>query len=867
LHNAVTDTYTTARTYCNATKQVNEYDETKAPIELTPTEENVYYLSTFGDDMYVSPKVGTQIGAYTLDTQEVSGTVFFEYANGVLAVKTTTYDVQGRDDASLKASGNGQTITLGTVETDLSKGYTISVGSAPSIDTGNGEKSYQYSSSVIITKINDVLFSDGTVSSENGAVTDIRYGTETVVRGDAAISIREGDELKTFDVYAKFKVGGALSSVTSSKVYEISATETFAGKQAGEYPLTVSAGGFDKTYTVFVEKTYEVSSGEILSSEENAKLTLNSKLGDYKGVLLDRVTEGNPARTANVNGVFSNSASVSFLFEKGIASGTEGHEFVVFDCDGNEVASAVHYYVQAWQGGGARAYVRDRLTDTYMKPKSDGSYEKMTALETSMYGGVNVAPIPYATNSAINYDGTYYDVETAAGTIYFEYDKAECTLTVKISTPQKTRLAPDHEKNVGKIENLASPARIVTVGVVKNVDLSDGYTLGIREAVDFKDGDGQFSTPSAKMLILDVNGVSLADNSVKVTSGGIVFADFLGEEYSFNPTSEEETKFYLAQNGSLNGLTVTALKKFADGWVERVTAQNATLVSENGYDDVGEYSVDLVAELDGISYVTPIKLVVENSAKVTFDSKGGTAFVPVYVSAHNWNHALPTPERFGWIFTGWYNGDNLVETLSDDFVETTLVAKWLDETPPVVNLNGLQSVTVVDNAAKFKIEKSDVLAEDMAWGLLGDEYITVRVKAPVASEFVSLENFTFNSEFGEYEIVYSVKDGSGNSAEISRILKYMPTRPVLTVEGSFPEKGYVNEKILLPAANAKSGENTIAYSVSVVCDGVETAVENGAFVPVTTGTYSVVYAAVDDNGLTAVETFEILIVEDVTAPV
>ena len=72
--------------------------------------------------MKLSPATGV-----TADTKselaegaKVTGTIYFDYADGVLTVKTSSYDFASATDAA--QTGNGNIVVMGTVNVDLSEG-------------------------------------------------------------------------------------------------------------------------------------------------------------------------------------------------------------------------------------------------------------------------------------------------------------------------------------------------------------------------------------------------------------------------------------------------------------------------------------------------------------------------------------------------------------------------------------------------------------------------------------------------------------------------------------------------------------------------------------------------------------------------
>ena len=136
------------------------------------------------------------------------------------------------------------------------------------------------------------------------------------------------------------------------------------------------------------------------------------------------------------------------------------------------------------------------------------------------------------------------------------------------------------------------------------------------------------------------------------------------------------------------------------------------------------------------------------------------------------------------------------------------------------------------------------------------------------SRDVVSENFTFDkTKFGEYEVEYTAKDTSGNSATVSRILKYSPVRPTLTVNGEVPTSGFVNGAVSLPTATAKSGATDLTVTVSVTHEGAAFAVVNNAFTPDKAGVYTVCYSAKDSLGQIVSKEYDVTVISDTEKPV
>lgn len=887
MYDPVQNVYTTARTYYNQTSKVNEYDPTKAPVALTPQTPTLEVpdtekggmkeasaslqmpLSGFGDQMYIAPKIGTQVNLENKTlTGDITGTVYFDYDETAktLAVKTTTYNVGS--SITDNQVGKGQTITLGTVSADLSAGYTVSMGSAPAVNVDGTAYSYPYSSSIILTSIDGVDVRGETISSENGDVTAITYAGEKTVNGVPTVYVREGEELGAFTVFGKFKAGGALMSQTSAAIYTVNADQRFAEKTPGTYELTVSAGAYDKKYDVVVQKVYNVGS-ETVFSTENALIETEQTFASFNGI---KITSGG-GRKAVLNGLFSDEASVSYVFGSvgGADKPSAGHAWTVTDEKGNSVLSVVQF-VKGWQYGDNHTYVYDHATGKYYVPKHGAMPAELSALDlnkAASEGYSYILPLFNRADGKIKCGYETYNIQTSEGTLTFAYDDSAKTLTVKAlevnTTSHDSCSNSSHNEETVHANTYGTlDGDWITLAVI-SADLSGGYMLQSENSVDTVCAIDSEIGYARDIYVTKVCGVAVGGDTLETVSDGIVSVTLAGGAYSLSET--ERSKVYIAQGTSLSTMTVTAQKAVTDSWKLPFISNEASITGTFDLTVAGEYPVTLSLTKDGVAYVRDITLVVENSSEIAFDVDGGKALPSIYISEHCYNFQLPTPVRYGWQFLGWYDGETKVTEFAADMASVTLKAKWLDDVAPTVALNDLEYYTIVDKRANFSISAADVIAEDHAWGLLGEQYINIFVKAPQATEYVPLQSFVFDGVTGEYAVRYEVTDGSGNRTQISRVVKYMPTRPVLTVNGEVPQTGYVGIALTLPTATAVSGDTPLNVTVSLVRNGQSVTLTDNAFVPNTAGEYFLSYAVTDDNGLTAQQSFTVQVYADEAAPV
>ncbi|HQQ88899.1 MAG TPA: DUF5011 domain-containing protein [Oscillospiraceae bacterium] len=149
-----------------------------------------------------------------------------------------------------------------------------------------------------------------------------------------------------------------------------------------------------------------------------------------------------------------------------------------------------------------------------------------------------------------------------------------------------------------------------------------------------------------------------------------------------------------------------------------------------------------------------------------------------------------------------------------------------DTTPPVITLNGSDSVKVIVGSS---YNDAGATAYDETDGDLTASIVTTG---------------TVNTtKTGTYTITYSVSDAAGNRAEESRtVLVAANTKPVITLNGSSSVKIVVGSTYVDAGATATDAE-----------DGDLTAsiVTTGTVRTTRTGTYRITYSVTDSNGGTA----------------
>lgn len=155
----------------------------------------------------------------------------------------------------------------------LTKGYKIKVGRRADntkiwgASMSNGE--LIATTAVLITSVNGVSFANETVKTNKVADT-ISYSGD--LEEDESIKVALGKNLNKFNVSGNEVIGGWQIGAFEDTV----TPETFSGKEAGEYDLTVSYGTKSASYKVTVEdEVADVVNGVNLTIKKGASIRLN----------------------------------------------------------------------------------------------------------------------------------------------------------------------------------------------------------------------------------------------------------------------------------------------------------------------------------------------------------------------------------------------------------------------------------------------------------------------------------------------------------------------------------------------------------------------------------------------------------------
>ena len=200
-------------------------------------------------------------------------------------------------------------------------------------------------------------------------------------------------------------------------------------------------------------------------------------------------------------------------------------------------------------------------------------------------------------------------------------------------------------------------------------------------------------------------------------------------------------------------------------------------------------------------------------------------------------------------------------------VDAPAVLKWK---------NGVAAEQTVLEGTNLVISADDLEATDRVDGVLAltDENLSVTLQAPDEEpKSVQLGATYAPAGVGTYTIVYTVTDNTGKVSSLTRTVKVTDGyAPVIVLDGELPQSAVLGSTFALPAASAKDGEESIAFTCSAVFEddkGNKSVldVSGGTLSFDRVGTYTVSWFAVDEDGHEALESFTVTVAEDKEPPV
>ena len=291
FYNAVNDTYWTPIHHWEKANQVDYWATPTARERLYPDKSDgrcigypsghakhgtrSYIESLSGQ--YIAPKFGATDEEYLNSSTGylkadgvLEGQLSFLYdaKTETLKITTSTFDMSKRtfeDTGNAAVTGNGQTITVGEVQTDLSGGFTIVMHNAP--DFGKtGDVNYwehTHSSSVLLTSVNGFSALAPTVSVLESS-QNISYPDEEIQNGNNVIRLYHKQSLSSFAYRTARTVCNTTGGVSlqllggyEPVLFDYADNKPFTANET----ITVSYNGLQKTYTVYVMNVIESLQG------------------------------------------------------------------------------------------------------------------------------------------------------------------------------------------------------------------------------------------------------------------------------------------------------------------------------------------------------------------------------------------------------------------------------------------------------------------------------------------------------------------------------------------------------------------------------------------------------------------------------
>ena len=273
----------------------------------------------------------------------------------------------------------------------------------------------------------------------------------------------------------------------------------------------------------------ELSTTALVTNVSNATVASAQTKGSYKGVLVtpNSATE---SWTATINSVFAGSASISYLLpNQSVATMANG--FTVKDSKGNFVMS-VNLISRAWSYCQSSIYTFDGTN--YVRPvyvwdgvagvnywSQPNQTATITNLDTLLGNDFYIAPKHgVITTGPHSYYSKNYNLATAEGTLTFNYDVDTQNFTISTTTLD----VEGFDAQGGKRDDMVGAGQTIVVGS-RNYDLSDGYTISLNNVGSFgteEDGNYVDLSTSSAVLITDISGVDLSEETVTSSIGSVV---------------------------------------------------------------------------------------------------------------------------------------------------------------------------------------------------------------------------------------------------------------------------------------------------------------------------------------------------------
>lgn len=185
-----------------------------------------------------------------------------------------------------------------------------------------------------------------------------------------------------------------------------------------------------------------------------------------------------------------------------------------------------------------------------------------------------------------------------------------------------------------------------------------------------------------------------------------------------------------------------------------------------------------------------------------------------------------------------------------------------DSSNPIITINGYLSGSF---APGTQIVIPTATAYDVL-GYVGDVKVRVTKNGQVVKEETSAtteQTYILGSGYGEYAIEYTVTDGNGRTATLTRyVVAYDETKPSLTFKGNVPQTAELGSSITLPTYEISDNGNKDNVKVEIYVmspSGLFGEVKNNQVTFTRAGKYVIYYQVQDENGNVAFYAFNVTV--------
>lgn len=550
-------------------------------------------------------------------------------------------------------------------------------------------------------------------------------------------------------------------------------------KQSGTYELIYTQGKVSQSYSFTVTENATYSSENAVSASGAVGISREADAKGYKGITV-LADDEHKQYSGNIAGTFKGNLDIRFAFPyAGTGTGAE-FAYIIRNLEGKEVFRVV-WRNSDWYTG---VYVRygDQTRTATLDGSGDGWSGKGVKWYNVFPGGdqflarPSLGPenAPEAGWLKLNWQGDVLSVVVSYRN-GSEQTIAEFDGSVPADGNYNSGMIAEADKPEAGGERL--PWQLPKI----QEELADGYTVGFACETDMQ---------AISVTFISINGVNLSD-------AYLVPEAYTEDETSVALTSyyydEEKQAYYVPQNQPITSIQTGSLVYLVgdENSEQSWAAYNYVDYSCNFTEEVKEVGENTVSGTFGGVDVS-IKIIVEESYRISFDAQGGTfdGETPVLTWSEHYKvlaSELPVNiSREEFRFSGWYFDEDCSNAYSDVSEAVignfTLYAKWTDSVAPVIswaegtefaeNISkgeeaevSVYNISFTDGTKDYSDPENPVPAPNAA--LETNVYIGYSYNGGEYREYTTPE-LVFTQE-GTYTFLYYMVDDAGNkSNELKR---------------------------------------------------------------------------------------------------